>query len=298
MRISEKHVLSLPTFIYLIIFFILPIMIMLGISFMESGDFGGVKNLIDFQNNHLQVNLSLKSYHYVWHSLFIWKLLFRTFIYSIITTFFCLLLGYPVALFIARINQKFKNFLLVLIIIPFWSCFLIRVYGWMIILGPNNAINHMVNTLRSYFGFEPINLLFTSSAVILCLVYVNLPFMILPLYANLEKHQLDLLEAAIDLGASRFKVFMKVTLPLSLPGILAGSILVFIPSMGMFVIPELFGSNCTYMIGNLIKQQFLQTMNWPMGTVTAILMTGIVVIIAVSSNCLSEYVKEFDKDDY
>ena len=296
MKLSEKYVLSLPAFIYLGVFFALPILIMCLISFMVSGDFGGVKPLFDY-NHGLHINLTVSSYNYVIHNLFIWKLILRTIIYSIITTLFCLLLGYPIALVIARSNDRLKNFLLLLIIIPFWCCFLIRVYAWMIILGPNDAINHFVNYVRSILGLPQVNLLYTSFAVVLCMVYINLPFMILPLYANLEKHSLDLIEAGRDLGASSSKVFLKITLPLSLPGILIGSILVFIPSMGMFVIPELFGSNCTYMIGNLIKQQFLQTMNWPLGTVTAILMTFIVVVISLCGNYLSNYFKEIENAD-
>ncbi len=292
MKLSEKYVLSLPALIYLGIFFVLPIIIMVSISFMLSGDFGGVKPLFNYESHQLHTNLTLNNYKYVFHTYFIWQLILRTIFYSLLTTVFCLILGYPIALLISRSGDKLKNILLLLIIIPFWSCFLIRVYAWMIILGPNDAINKLVNLVRDYFGLAHINLLYTSFSVILCMVYINLPFMILPLYANLEKHNIDLLEAGQDLGASSLKIFLNITLPLSLPGILIGSVLVFIPSMGMFVIPELFGSNCTYMIGNLIKQQFLQTMNWPLGSVTAIIMTFIVVIISLFGNYLSEYLKE------
>ncbi|MFO0319129.1 MAG: ABC transporter permease, partial [Neisseriaceae bacterium] len=200
--------------------------------------------------------------------------------YSIITTVCCLILGYPLAMLIARSSKKTRDFLLLLVIIPFWSCFLIRIYAWMIILGPQSIVNHAINYVITSLGFAPVNLLYSSFAVVICLVYINLPFMILPLYANLEKHDHSVVEASRDLGATRIQSFMQITIPLSMPGILAGSALVFIPSIGMFVVPELIGNNCSLMIGNLIKQQFLQTMNWPLGSVTSIVMTLIVLSIA------------------
>ncbi len=172
--------------------------------------------------------------------------------------------------------------MLLLVIIPFWSSFLIRVYAWMIILGPQSGVSHAINFVVTALGFAPVDLLYSSFAVVACLVYINLPFMVLPLYANLEKHDIALIEASRDLGATKSESFWQITMPLSLPGILAGSGLVFIPCIGMFVVPELVGNNCSLMIGNLIKQQFLQTMNWPLGSVTSIIMTLSVLSVSLA----------------
>lgn len=278
---KEKWVLSLPPVIYLVGLFLIPTVLMIFIAFREPGDYGGVAPLIVHNNGGTSLNLTLDGFRYAFSSSFIWKLFLRSMLYSILTTFCCLLIGYPLALLIAKSAKKYRDLLLLLVIIPFWSNFLIRVYAWMILLGPNSAISNVVNSIRHLFGLEPLDLLFSSAAVIICLVYINLPFMILPLYANLEKHDYALIEASRDLGANKSRSFWQVTVPLSMPGILAGCGLVFIPCIGMFVIPELVGNNCSMMIGNLIKQQFLQTMNWPLGSVTSIVMTLLVLSISL-----------------
>lgn len=254
---------------------------MVFIAFRVPGSYGGVEPLLVHTSGHLRLNMSLESFQFALFSHFIWQLFFRSLWFSILTTVCCLILGYPLALLVAKSNKKYRDILLLLVIIPFWSCFLIRIYAWMIILGPESGVNHLINYVVQFLGYPAVNLLYSSAAVVICLVYINLPFMILPLYANLEKHDEALIEASRDLGASRFQSFCKVTIPLSLPGILAGSALVFIPSIGMFVVPELVGNNCSLMIGNLIKQQFLQTMNWPLGSVTSIVMTALVLCISL-----------------
>lgn len=275
--LTEKRVLSVPPLIYLICLFLIPTIIMVFIAFREPGAYGGVEPIIGHLANHIQVNLTIASFKFLFTNKFIWELLLRSLGYSMLSTVICLVIGYPLALLIARSNRKYRDILLLLVIIPFWSCFLIRVYAWMIILGPDFGVSHVINYVLSLLGFAPVNLLYSAFAVIVCLVYINLPFMVLPLYANLEKHDYALLEASRDLGANRLQSFWKITVPLSLPGILAGCALVFIPCIGMFVVPELVGNNCSLMIGNLIKQQFLQTMNWPLGSVTSITMTLLVL---------------------
>ncbi len=284
-QISEKNLLSIPPIIYLTFLFLVPTIIMVIVSFREPGAYGGIAPLITKINNKSHLNMNLESFKFVVFNKFIWELLFRSFCFSILSTIICLFIGYPIAMLIAKSPKKYRDLLLLLIIIPFWSCFLIRVYAWMIILGPQSAISYIVNYVLVLLGFAPVNLLYTSAAVVICLVYINLPFMVLPLYANLEKHDDTLIEASRDLGASKFESFWKITVPLSLPGILAGSALVFIPCIGMFVVPELVGNNCSFMIGNLIKQQFLQTMNWPLGSVTSIIMTlgvlGVTLMVAI-----------------
>jgi spermidine/putrescine transport system permease protein len=174
---------------------------------------------------------------------------------------------------IAGSPKKYRDVLLLLVILPFWSNFLIRVYAWMIILGPEWALAKTINGTLALFGIPPLTLMFTPFAVIVVLVYVHLPFMVLPLYANLEKHDPALLDAAQDLGAGRWQRFRHVTWPLSLPGVFAGSALVFIPAFGIFAVPDLVGGTDGIMIGNVIKQQFLETRDWPFGSVLSIVLT-------------------------
>jgi spermidine/putrescine transport system permease protein len=279
--LSERKVLSIPPALYLTCLFLVPLIIMIVMAFREPGAYGGVEPLISRVNDTIKINLSLDSFKFAFSQGFLWQLCLRSLKYSVITTLACLLLGYPLAFLIAKSSKKVRDFLLLLVIIPFWSCFLIRIYAWMIILGPQSVVNHAINYVITTLGFASVNLLYSQVAVIICLVYINLPFMVLPLYANLEKHDDTVIEASRDLGATRLQSFLQITVPLSLPGILAGSALVFIPSIGMFVVPELVGNNCSLMIGNLIKQQFLQTMNWPLGSVTSIIMTLVVLLIAL-----------------
>ena len=184
---------------------------------------------------------------------------------ALATTLICILLAYPLAWLIARSPKKHQDLMVLLAILPFASNFLIRVYAWMIILGPQAAVARALNGLLAVFGFEPVTLLFSPFAVLVGMVYVHLPFMILPLYTNLEKHDPALLDAAQDLGANAWQRFWRVTWPLSLPGIYSGSALVFIPVLGMFAIPDILGGTRDILIGNLIKEQFLGTRDWPFG---------------------------------
>lgn len=289
---SEKWVLSLPPVVYLVCLFLIPTLLMVLIAFREPGDYGGVAPLL-IQNSSggTSLNLTLDGFIYAFTNSFIWKLFFRSMLFSVITTFCCLMIGYPLALLIAKSKKKYRDLLLLLVIIPFWSNFLIRVYAWMIIMGPNSGLSHAVDFVLGIFGYPPVDLLFSSAAVVICLVYINLPFMILPLYANLEKHDGALLEACRDLGGTNSDAFWQVTIPLSMPGILAGCGLVFIPCIGMFVVPELVGNTCSMMIGNLIKQQFLQTMNWPLGSVTSIVMTLSVLAISLCVGMIASRTK-------
>jgi spermidine/putrescine transport system permease protein len=189
-------------------------------------------------------------------------------------------LAYPLAALIARSSKRYRDLLLLAVILPFWSNFLIRIYAWMIILGPNAALARTVNGALAWFGHAPVPLLFSSFAVLVCLVYVSLPFMVLPLYANLEKHDPALLEAAQDLGASAWQRFWRITFPLSLPGVYAGGALVFIPALGIFAIPDILGGPEDSLIGNVIKQQFLETRDWPFGSVLSIVLTVAALLIA------------------
>lgn len=201
---------------------------------------------------------------------------------ALFTTVLCALLGYPVAYTIAlRVPPRWKSVLLILVVIPFWTSFLIRTYAWMAILRTEGLVNSLFQSL--HLMGEPVRLLYTPFAVLIGLVYGELPFMILPLYAALEKIDRGLLEAAGDLGASRLATFLHVTLPLSKTGLVAGSVLVFIPSIGAFITPDLLGGARTMMAGNLIQNQFATVRDQPFGSAVAFLLTFVVMLLLLIS---------------
>jgi putrescine transport system permease protein len=209
------------------------------------------------------------------------SLYFRAFLTSLwnaaLATLFCLLIGYPMALGITRVSRSWRSLLLMLVILPFWTSFLLRVYAWMGLLGNNSwfnkALTAAVNAvLPAESALKAIPMMNSNFAVVLVMVYSYLPFMILPLYANLEKHDLTLLEAAADLGARPFKAFLRITLPLSVPGIVAGCLLVFIPAVGEFVIPSLLGRADQLMIGRILSDEFFANRDWPVASAVAIVL--------------------------
>ena len=286
-----KWLLSWPPLAYLVVFFLLPSLIMMFAAFRYPGDYGGLmpltsedpatgKLVLDITLDNWRDYLTLESFvRLVDEPLYI-ELFIKSLWYATLTTLICIAMSYPLAWLIARSPKKYRDLMLLLVILPFWSNFLIRIYAWMILLGPQSALSKAINLVVTAFGHEPVSLLFTPFAVIVCLVYVHLPFMVLPLYANLEKHDLALLDAAQDLGASAWQRFWKITWPLSLPGVYAGAALVFIPALGMFAVPDIIGGTEGIMIGNLIKQQFLETRDWPFGAVLSIMLTGGVLLMA------------------
>jgi spermidine/putrescine transport system permease protein len=265
-----KWLVSGPPLLYLLVFFAIPSLIMVLASFRTPGEFGGLAPLVDADG---AFDLNLESYARFFEDVLYAQIFVRSFWFALATTLICLVLAYPLAALIARSDRRHRDLLLLLVILPFWSNFLIRVYAWMIILGPNAALARVVNGVLGVFGHEPVSLLFSSFAVLVCLVYVHLPFMVLPLYANLEKHDQALLDAAQDLGANAWQRFWRITFPLSLPGVYAGSALVFIPAFGIFAIPDILGGPDDSLIGNVIKQQFLETRDWPFGSVLSIVLT-------------------------
>ncbi|MCC6378550.1 MAG: ABC transporter permease [Burkholderiales bacterium] len=246
-------------------------------SFRTPGDFGGLAPLVAPDGT---LDLNLESYARLAESTAYAEVFLKSVIFAIVTTVACLVLAYPLATLIAQSPRKYRDLLLLLVILPFWSNFLIRIYAWMIILGPNAALARGLNGVLALFGVEPVPLLFSSFAVLVCLVYVHLPFMVLPLYANLEKHDRALLDAAQDLGANAWQRFWRITFPLSLPGVYAGAALVFIPALGIFAIPDILGGPNDTLIGNLIKQQFLETRDWPFGSVLSIVLTVAALALA------------------
>ena len=269
-RDSRRWLVSGPPLLYLVVFFAIPALIMVLASFRTPGEFGGLAPLVDEAG---RIDLNVDSYRRFATETVYLQVFVKSAWYATLTTLMCLLLAYPLATLIAKSARKYRDVLLLLVILPFWSNFLIRVYAWMIILGPNAAFARVVNGLLASFGFPPASLLFSGFAVLTCLVYVHLPFMVLPLYANLEKHDQALLDAAQDLGANGWQRFWRITFPLSLPGVYAGAALVFIPALGIFAIPDILGGPNDTLIGNLIKQQFLETRDWPFGSVLSIVLT-------------------------
>jgi spermidine/putrescine transport system permease protein len=273
-----KWVVSAPPLVFLGLFFLAPSAIMVIASFRLPGEFGGLAPLVPKQDE--EGGLTLETYQFFFSDFIYSEIFIKSFLYAAATTLVCLVMAYPLALLIARSNKKMRDLLVLLVILPFASNLLIRVYAWMIILGPQWALSRALNGLLTTLGFDPVNLLFSSFAVLVGLVYVHLPFMVLPLYTNLEKHDPVLLDAAQDLGANGWDRFWRVTWPLSLPGIYAGSALVFIPVLGMFAIPDILGGTGDILIGNLIKDQFLDTRDWPFGSMLSIMLTIAVLALA------------------
>jgi spermidine/putrescine transport system permease protein len=268
-----RWLVSVPPTVYLLVFFAIPSLIMVVASFRYPGEFGGLAPMVYQDASGTHIDLTLENYSRFGSTFIYAQLFLKSTAYAFITTIICLLMAYPLALLIARSAKKYRDLLVLLVILPFWSNFLIRIYAWMIILGPQSAFAKAINALIGIFGFEPVSLLFTPFAVLVGLVYVHLPFMVLPLYANLEKHDPALLDAAQDLGANAWRRFWRVTFPLSLPGVYAGAALVFIPALGIFLIPDILGGTEGIMIGNVIKQQFLETRDWPFGGVLSVVLT-------------------------
>lgn len=256
-----KWVVSVPPHMFLIFFLALPACIMVLASFRYPGEFGGLAPFWKAVGITGDSGLTLENYRFVFSDPVFVEIFAKSALIALITTLVCLALAYPLALLIAHRPKRQRNMMVLLVILPFASNFLIRIYAWIIILGP-------------------FNLLYSPVAVIVGMVYVHLPFMVLPLYTNLEKHDPLLLDAARDLGAHAWQRFWRVTFPLSLPGIFTGSALVFIPVLGMFAIPELLGGTGDIMIGNLIKEQFLESRDWPFGATLSLLLTVVVLAVA------------------
>jgi spermidine/putrescine transport system permease protein len=276
-KVWHKYLLSLPPTVYLLIFFAAPTIIMLFASFRYPGEYGGLAPWYLREEG----SLTLENWQRLLDSGIYLRLFIKSMGYAVVTTLICVIMGYPLALMVARSGRKSRDLLLLLVILPFWSNFLVRIYAWMIIFSPAGALTRMLNGVLDLLGREPVSLMYSPTAMIVCLVYVHLPFMVLPLYANLEKHDPYLLDAAQDLGAGSWRRFWSITWPLSLPGITAGSILVFIPVLGMFAVPDLLGGTDGIMIGNVIKQQFMDSRDWPFGSVLSMTLTVAAVVVVL-----------------
>ena len=280
-----RWLVSLPPTLFLLLFFVAPSLLMIVTSFRYPGEFGGLAPLsvpetVTAEGDSGLYGLTLETYHFFFSDILYAEIFLKSFTVATITTLICLVMAYPVAMLIARSEKKYRNLMVLLVVLPFASNFLIRIYAWMIILGPESTFSRLLNSVLGVLGFEPVMLLFSPFAVLVGTVYVHLPFMILPLYTNLEKHDPVLLDAAQDLGANRWQRFWRVTWPQSLPGVFSGSALVFIPVLGMFAIPDILGGTGDILIGNLIKDQFLGTRDWPFGSTLSIMLTLAVLSVA------------------
>jgi len=255
--------IALPSYAYLILFFAAPLLIVFVYSFATRSSTG--RTLLQDWN--------LDSYRRLADSLVV-EIAFRSLWLAVATTLICLLLAYPFAYYIATRSATVRNILLVLVMIPFWSNFLVRTYAWRFLLGSEGPISRITQLL----GIGETRLLFTVYAILIGLVYGYLPFMVLPLYAALERMDWRLVEAARDLYASGWSAFRRVTLPLSMPGVVAGSILVFIPSLGAYVTPAILGGARTTLLGDYIVSQFLAARNWPFGSALSFSIMAIMLL--------------------
>jgi spermidine/putrescine transport system permease protein len=245
--------------------FFIPLLSVLAVSFATRGTYGGII-----------WHFTLANYLDLLHPLY-GRILGQSLIFATVTTLLCLLIGFPFAYYIARAPRRQQSVWLMLVLVPFWTNFLVRTYAWMLILRAEGLVNGFL--VNCGLIDQPVQLLYTPFAVLLGLVYGYLPFMILPLYVACERLDPTLIDAASDLYASRIAVFWRVILPLAKPGVIAGSILVFIPTVGAFITPDLLGGARTMMIGNLIQHEYLVVRDWPLGSAVSFVLLGVVVFL-------------------
>lgn len=299
--------LAYPAAFYLLVFFIIPNLIVLVVSMGERSRLGTVTYpALSFENLGLYFNDYARFFSTIGGEYIYLRIFFRSLLMAIVNTLICLAFGYPFAYWIARQPQRYRNILVFLVMIPFWTNFLVRTYAWMLILRDSGLINNfwtitlhdqalMLADNSQFFTWlaaatqDKLPLLFNTPAVMLGLFYGYLPFMILPLYASLDKMDWSLMEAAADLGANRFKSIVRVLLPMTAPGIAAGSIIVFIPSLGAYVTPDLMGGAKVSLVGNLLQQQFMTVRDWPFGSaigfiLMAIMLFAIIIYFRVSED--------------
>ena len=275
---GKGTVISMP-YLWLLVFFLVPFLIVLKISFAEQDlAIPPFTHLLKYDGDMSTLNIALNLSNFLF--IFTNELYLDTYVSSLevalFTTLACLLIGYPIAYAIARANPAIRNVLLMLVMLPFWTSFLLRVYAWMGLLQPNGIINNLLMSMGLIS--QPLEMFHNQFSLYLVMVYAYLPFMILPLYAHLVKMDVTLLEAANDLGARPLKTFWTITLPLSKNGIIAGSMMVFIPAVGEFVIPELVGGPDVLMIGKVLWNEFFDNNNWPMASAVATIMVLFLIV--------------------
>jgi spermidine/putrescine transport system permease protein len=255
-----------PSWAVMLSLFLAPLLIILAYSFETRGAYGDIS-----------LPWTAESYQRLGDTLYL-GILWRSFWIAGLATLLCLLLGFPLALFISR-SEKRKHLCLSLVILPFWTSFLVRTYAWMFLLRDTGLINTVLQKLGLIH--DPLPLLYNNGAVVLGLVYSYLPFVVLPLYATLERLDHTLLEAAADLGATPLATLTRIVIPLCAPGIRAGAILTFIPCLGAYLTPDLLGGGKSVMIGNLIQNQFTTARDWPFGSAISLALMAIVMVLLI-----------------
>ncbi|MBS0449158.1 MAG: ABC transporter permease subunit [Proteobacteria bacterium] len=280
---GRTAVIGVP-YLWLIVFFLVPFLVVLKISFSEMGPVS-VNDIVTVKDGVLQITLRGTSYAFITQDDLYYKTYRSSLWYAAVTTFWCLLIGYPFAYFMARAKATVQPTLLMLVMLPFWTSFLLRVYAWKGLLGEQGLIADMliashIDLPLAALGLipSPGKFMNTPLSLMVGMVYTYLPFMILPLYSNLSKMDLRLLEAAADLGATPLVGFWKITVPMSKAGIIAGSMLVFIPCTGEYVIPEVLGGPETLMIGRVLSDEFFSNNDWPMAATVAVVMVLLIVV--------------------
>lgn len=268
-------VLLAPVTLFLGVFFLLPLLIIALFSFLTPGLYGGVE---------------WSFYHWNYGRIFGWadgimevfepvylRILIRSLSFAALTVLVTLVLCYPVAFWVSRLPERSRLFFLFLITLPFFSSLIVRLYAWLLILKPTGFLNSTLMGLGLIS--QPLEILYTPTAVVLGMVYVMVPFMFLPLYAAVDNLDRAQVEASMDLGANRVQTFLKVVLPQTLPGIMGGAVIVFIPSVGNFIVPDILGGAKGLMIGNLVEQQFLSSRNWPFGSALSMVIMSVVLTV-------------------
>ncbi len=267
-----------PVSLFLGVFFLGPLGIMVVFSLLEPGLYGGVEYVYYHWNYGRILGWAdglIEEYDPIYLIIF-----YRSLKLALLTVVLCLLACYPVAFWVSRLPGRTKTFFLFLITLPFFASLIVRLYAWVMILKPSGAFNQLL--LAVGLIDQPLEIIFTERAVVTGMVYVMVPFMFLPIYASVEKLDRTLLEASHDLGATRSQTFFRVVLPLTLPGIVGGSVIVFIPSLGNFIVPAVLGGAKVMMVGNLVEQQFLYARNWPFGAALAVMIMAAVLLLMLA----------------
>ena len=277
MRRQKRLLIGLlsPVTLYLGIFFFGPLAIIAVFSLLEPGLYGGVE--WNFYHWNYGRMFGWADGVIEWYEPIYLKILFRSMLMAAFTVIACLIVVYPVTFWVSRLPERTRLFFMFLITLPFFTSLIIRLYAWLVILKPSGVINDLLLGLGLIDA--PLDMLFTRFAVVLGMVYVMIPFMFLPVYASVERLDRAMIEASGDLGARGWQTFLKVILPQTMPGIAGGSVLVFIPSVGNFIIPDVLGGAKGLMIGNLVEQQFLDARNWPFGAALSMVIMAVVLTV-------------------
>ena len=273
-KIKEQYILMAPPVLWLLLFFIVPLLIVLAYSFGTGDASGGVSPIVTLEN-----------FSRVFDRMYL-TIFLRSFWYAFVTTVLTLVIAFPMAYYMAFASERMKTIIMLMIILPFWTNFLIRMFAIMTLLGKSGLINSMLLKIGAIS--DPLLMMNNTFGMYVGFIYWNLPFMVLPIFSSLDRMDLSQLEASLDLGASRNQTFLRITLPYALPGLVAGIIFSFIPTLGNFVIPEFLGGTDNIMIGNIITAQYLKARNWPFGSALSMVLMAVVMVF------ISLYIRYYD----